>query len=191
MKKLFWGFFFIYLNFNLNSNQHSLNVIPDFVGYILLLQGTGMLQDESEMFLRVRPFAVGMAIYTAILWVGALLGITTGEGWLSQILNLIAMVVALYISWLLIQGVRDMERRYETDLNSGNLLYCWKGLAAIQLAAQILALMVNLVNLGILTAVSVILIIVGFVLMILYLVAWHKSVKAYERLPVGSAGLEF
>ena len=69
MKKLFWGFFFIYLNFNLNFNQHSLNVLPDFVGYILLLQGARILEDESEFFSRARPFATGMTIYSAILWI--------------------------------------------------------------------------------------------------------------------------
>ena len=27
MKKLFWGFFFVYLNFNLNLNAHSINLL--------------------------------------------------------------------------------------------------------------------------------------------------------------------
>ena len=71
MRKLFWGFFFIYLNFNLNLNQYSLNILPNFVGYILLLQGMKQLEEESRFFRRARPFAVGMAVYEAILWIGA------------------------------------------------------------------------------------------------------------------------
>ena len=43
MSKLFWGFFFIFINFNLNVNQYSLNILPPFVGYFLLWQGMRQL----------------------------------------------------------------------------------------------------------------------------------------------------
>ena len=43
MKKVFWGFFFIYLNFNLTLNGFTLNLLPDFVGYLLLYQAAGTL----------------------------------------------------------------------------------------------------------------------------------------------------
>ena len=67
--KFFWGFFFIYLNFNLSINAHTLNVLPEFVGYFLLLQGLRELEEESGVFSDTRPFVVGMTVYTAILWV--------------------------------------------------------------------------------------------------------------------------
>ena len=68
MGKFFWGFFFIYLNFNLSVNAHTLNVLPEFVGYFLLLQGLRELEEESGVFSDTRPFVVGMTVYTAILW---------------------------------------------------------------------------------------------------------------------------
>ena len=43
MKKLFWGFFFIFINFNIAINSHVLNLIPSFVGYLLLYQAAGEL----------------------------------------------------------------------------------------------------------------------------------------------------
>lgn len=183
MKKLFWGFFFIYLNFNLNLNQHTLNILPDFLGYILLLQGMKELDEESGLFRGARPFAIGMAVYTAILWVGALLGISSDGGWVSQLLSLIAMIVALYISWVLVQGILDMEQTKAADLNGGKLYQWWKGLVAVQVAARLLSLMADLENISILLALSTVLVIVGFVLIILYLMAWHRSTKAYEALP--------
>lgn len=33
MSGIFWGFFFVFLNFNLNFNGHALNLLPTFVGY--------------------------------------------------------------------------------------------------------------------------------------------------------------
>ena len=65
MGKFFWGFFFIYLNFNLSVNAHTLNVLPEFVGYFLLLQGLRELEEESGVFSDTRPFVVGMTVYTA------------------------------------------------------------------------------------------------------------------------------
>ena len=118
MGKFFWGFFFIYLNFNLSVNAHTLNILPEFVGYFLLLQGLKELDEESGVFAGGRPFAVGMAVYTGILWVGALLGITGTGSWLSTLLNLVSTAVSLYISWAIIQGIREMEERHEAGVNS-------------------------------------------------------------------------
>ena len=179
MKKLFWGFFFIYLNFNLNVNAHSLNVLPDFVGYILLLQGMKQLEEESHFFRSGRPFAVGMTVYTAILWVGALLGVTAG-GRVGSILDLIALAVSFYVSWLLVQGVLEMETEKAVDLNGRRVYQWWKGMLIIQLAIQVLRLMANLVNVSVLLSVAGVLVVVKIVLIILYLLAWNRTANAYE-----------
>lgn len=190
MKKLFWGFLFINLNFNLNFNAHTLNVLPDFVGYILLLQGMKDLEPESHFFQAARPFAIGMAVYTAILWVGALFGITSNEGWVSQLLGLVSMVVALYISWVLIQGVLEMEAAKAADLNGPKLYQLWKVLTVAQAAAKVIGLLANLANLSVLLGLGIVLVIVGLVLIILYLMAWHKSAMAYEVLTGQGTGPE-
>lgn len=183
MKKSFWGFLLIFLDFNLNLNQHSLNILPDFAGCLLLLWGTKELEGESTFFRNSRLFAAGMAVYTAILWVGALLGVTSGGGWLISILNLIAAVVSLYVAWMLIQGVLDMEIRRAVDLKGRTLYQWWKGLAAVEVLSCLLSLMVNLANLTILFVLATVLIVVGFAVVVLYLVAWWKSTTAWEGLP--------
>ena len=141
------------------------------------------LEEESSLFQGARPFAMGMAVYTAILWVGALLGVISNGGWVSQLLSLIAMIVALYISWVLVQGVLDMERSKAADLNGAKLYQWWKGLVAIQVAAKLLYLMANLANISILLGLATVLVVVGFVVIVLYLLAWWKSAGAYEALP--------
>ena len=55
MGKFFWGFFFIYLNFNLSVNAHTLNVLPEFVGYFLLLQACGNWRRRAACFLTRVP----------------------------------------------------------------------------------------------------------------------------------------
>lgn len=122
VKGIFWGFFLIFINFYVTINGHTLNLLPTFAGYILLYRAAGELLGESGRLGKLRPFAVAVAIYTGILWVGDLLGVT-GANWLSTLLELAALAVALYISWSVIQahfGDGDplwdrSERHFGTD----------------------------------------------------------------------------
>ena len=94
MKTVFWGFFLILLNFNLSFNSHVLNLLPDFAGYLLLYRAGEALAEENRRFGQLRPFEMGMAVYTGLLWVGDLLGVTS-SGPVSTLLGLAAAVVAL------------------------------------------------------------------------------------------------
>lgn len=185
MKKFFWGFFFVFLNFNLNFNQYSLNILPDFAGYILLFQGMRELGEESRWFQSIRPFAAGMAVYTAILWLGDLLGVGSGSEYqqiLTDILGLLAAIVALYVSWGLAQGVLDMEDRRGADLNGQRIDKMWKALAAVQIVNTVVGWMANLANIAALAVLAVPLVIVGLVVIVLYLTAWWKAAGAWELL---------
>lgn len=186
MKKFFWGFFFVFLNFNLNFNQYSLNILPDFAGYILLFQGMRELEEESRWFQSIRPFSTGMAVYTAILWLGDLLGVGSGSEYqqiLANLLGLVSTVVALYVSWGLSQGVLDMENRRGADLNGPRIYKMWKALAAIQIINTVIGWMADLANITALAVLAVPLVIVGLVVIVLYLAAWWKAAGAWELLP--------
>ena len=48
MTKIFVGFLFVFLNFNFTLNDtYVINLLPDFVGFILLYMGTRELLEES------------------------------------------------------------------------------------------------------------------------------------------------
>ena len=58
MSKLFWGFFLIFINFSLTFNEiYAFNLLPAFVGYLLLLSGTKELAKESSLFEGSGPFS--------------------------------------------------------------------------------------------------------------------------------------
>lgn len=183
MSSIFWGFFFIFINFNLTVNQHVLNILPPFVGYLLLMRGTRDMEAESSLFAPVRPFAVGMAVYTGILWLGDLLGVTGQGNWLGMLLGLAATVISLYVSWAVVQAIRDVESRRGADLNSVSLKTAWTVLAVAQVAAYVLALLGSLLALmGV---------IAGLVGIIWFLVALWRSRRNYEALPpLGGAAMD-
>jgi len=39
MSRIFTGFLFIFLDFNLNLGNSQIGLIPDFIGYIIMLGG--------------------------------------------------------------------------------------------------------------------------------------------------------
>lgn len=69
MKKLFWGFFFIYIDVHLDIDMVRIGLTPAFVGYLLLLGGISELMEESARFEKVRMPSIIMAVYTGILYV--------------------------------------------------------------------------------------------------------------------------
>ena len=173
MNKLFWGFFFLFLNFNLNINSASLQLLPDWLGYILLYLACGELLGESELFQKPRPFCVGLAVYTGILYLLDMLGISANLGILSWILGLAATGLNLYVSMLIVDALRNVEMRRNYDLCTAHLRTVWKVLAVCTVAAHVLLIFPVLAVLcGLVAAVT------G----ILFLVAVHGTRKAWRNM---------
>lgn len=175
MSAIFWGFFFVFLNFNLTVNDHVLNLLPPFVGYLLVMRGCRDMGEESSLFDPIRPFALGMAIYTGLLWLGDLLALTGQGSWLTVLLGLASLVVSLYISWSVVQAIRDMEARRAAELNSVSLKTAWTVLAVAQAASWVLAVLGSLL--------ALLGVIAGLVGIVWFLVALWRSRKNYEALP--------
>lgn len=175
MSAIFWGFFFVFLNFNLTVNGHVLNLLPPFVGYLLVMRGARDMGEESPLFDSVRPFALGMAIYTGILWVGDLLALTGQSSWLGMLLGLASMVVSLYVAWAVVRAVQDVEVRRNAELNSASLKTAWTVLAVAEVAVYLLGMLGSLL--------ALVGVIAGLVGIIWFLAALWRSRKNYEALP--------
>ena len=173
MNKLFWGFFFLFLNFNLNFNGASLQLLPDWVGFVLLYAACSELESESELFQKPRPFCIGLAVYTGILWLMDLMGIGANLGILSWVLGLTATCLNLYVSMLIIDAITNMEMRRNYDLCSAYLRRVWKVVAVATIAANVLLIV---------PVVAVVCALVAAVAGIVFLVAVHKTRKAYHHM---------
>ena len=129
------------------------------------------------MFSDTRPFVVGMTVYTAIFWVGALLGVTGTGNLLSILLSLVSTVVSLYISWSIIQGVQEMEERHQADLNSAGMSLAWKVLLVADIVSYVL------------TPVALVVVLVGILLLVgslMLLVAFWRGKKCWEAVQAGT-----
>jgi hypothetical protein len=55
MKNLFIGFIFVFLDFNLNISNSKIGLIPDFIGYLIIINGLMDMSEESTRFIKVMP----------------------------------------------------------------------------------------------------------------------------------------
>lgn len=177
MKKIFIGLLLVFLDFNLTLNNSVIGLIPDFIGYIVMVKGLEEMADESPLFPKVRPYTVGMAVYTGVLYALDLFGIIGLASVLSFLLGVVALAVSLYISYNIVMGVREMEERYETNLNGEQLKSRWTIVAVFSIASIVAQLVP--------TTLAIILLICVFIVYILFLVAFNRSKNLYEAMKNG------
>ena len=146
------------------------------MGYILLVLAFRELESESTEFQRLRPAAIGMAVYTGICWLLDAFGVTNGSGAMTVItlvLSLISLAVSLYILKSVIDGIEDIEILRTADLGSERLRSVFMVMAIASVVGIAMAIVPVLVNPAML---------VNFVATIILLVRLHATWKAYEDL---------
>lgn len=170
MNNIFIGMLFVFLDFNIDFGTTRVGLIPDFIGYILVAQGLAELTAGNDRFSRVRPVAIGMAVYTALLYVLDLFGmLLTSEPLLMFLLGL-AIILSLYVSYGVVMGINDLEAALEQDLSARSLYTAWTVLAVLTLAVYMLSL---------LPVLSLVCIIAGFVVGIAFLVMLNRTKNLY------------
>lgn len=173
MSNIFWGFLLTFLDFNFTADTVIIGLLPDFIGYFLIAKGLSSLGNRSQFFTKAQPLANGMIVYSAILYVLDLFGISGSLGLLGAILGVISTIVGLCISYYIIQGILDLERFYSVDLNGQTLYSIWRPLAVFEL----------LVYVGVIVPLlGVLLLIALFITTIMLLINLNTAKNRYEQL---------
>ncbi|KXL52121.1 hypothetical protein CLNEO_24700 [Anaerotignum neopropionicum] len=170
MKNIFIGFILIFLDFNLNLGNSHIGLIPDFVGYFVMINGLVEMSEKSPMFMDAKPYATGMTVFTAILYLIDVVGFSVSLGALSYVLAITSTIVSLYISYKIVMGVIDMERIYSIILNGENLKSKWTILAVLNILVFVSLLI---------PAFAIVCIILAVIAAICFLVAFNNSKNLY------------
>lgn len=170
MSNIFTGMLLVFLDFNINIGRSTIGLIPDFIGYIIMIKGLAELENESYYFEKAKGFAKGMAVFTGIFYAMDLIGVFYGVGIGAYLLGLVLISLTLYTSYMVVKGIEELEAIHNTDLNAESLYSVWKVNAGFTLAGYVLIIIPFL---------SVICLLVSFVAAIVFLVALNKSKKLY------------
>ena len=131
MNRLFWGLFFVILDYKVKIGTAAVEIFPDFLGYFLLMREMERLAEKSPRFDRGRHVAFGMSIVSGLLFGGDLLNFDTrGQVWLWGA-GMIALVIGLTLVRCVIRGLGDVGRRTE------NLKGMWLILAVLQILCSL------------------------------------------------------
>lgn len=171
MNKIFIGMLLVFLDFNLDIGAMRIGLIPDFLGYIFILQGLAQLSGKSERFSKVRPFAFGMLIMTALHYLLGLLGLSLTLGIADYLLSLLLTIVSLYVAYGIVMGIRDIESAQGHNLAGAQLLSRWRLLAILSVLVYFLFLIPIL---------NIVCIIASFVIGIVFLVSLNTTKKLYN-----------
>lgn len=119
----FFGFLFVFVEFTLDVplTGGKIDLLPSFLGFVLLFLGTQSMRTENEHFRRARPFALIALLLGAAQFAFALIGYTVVE----LILFILATAATLYISYEFTEGVKKIERSRYKKLGADKLATAW------------------------------------------------------------------
>ena len=172
MQQVFWGILFLFLNVNLTFGSVTIGLFPDFVGYLLLLQGARTLAGRIARFSRLEPLCVGGAAYTGVLYLLNLFGVSTGLGWVAYLAALGEFVLGILAGARVVGGMEDAERAYGCSFAAAELRQAW------QLSSIVGAVSCLLVP-WIVPVLSIPAMLANFVCAILFLYALYRSKQLF------------
>ena len=112
-RRLFWGFFFLLLDFNLNFNStFTIPLVPNFIGWIFLWRGVDILSSARPSLELLKPFCTALGVYSLTQFVPSLDGLI--PGWLSLFISMLT----LYTHF---QLLTDLAALAEEMLDDGEL----------------------------------------------------------------------
>lgn len=176
MQNIFYGMLLIFIDVSFNVGSAKIGLIPDFLGYMLMIKGINEISSESDKFIKAKLYMKLMVVYTLCWYIGDLLGISNHiNELLSIVLGIIAMIVSLYIRYSIIAGIVDIEKKCKYNLNTQTLYSVWKAYAIFSILACV-ALLIPIVGF--------IIVIISAVINIYFLVAFDNSKNLYYEFKI-------
>jgi hypothetical protein len=123
--KLFWGFVFLF-----DLRIGGLDILPDFVAYILFYQGLSILAVRSEYFEKARKFAFPL-IFISILDVYQIT-VTINEfnnnpfGLFGIIMGLVLLIVNMLLVYNICLGIAEGARKINDSELEMKAMNRWK-----------------------------------------------------------------
>lgn len=92
----------------------SLNLIPDWVGYILFYQSIEPIAQYEKSALLLKSIIQILGIYEFVLWIIAIFGITMD----IYVVQIIVIALSLYFQFQLLSNIADISVKHHSLLTS-------------------------------------------------------------------------
>lgn len=102
-----WGLFFLFFHINLGT----LDLLPNFIGWLLLLSALKLLGEERRDLVLLRPLGIGLALYHFADWLLALFGRTLD----LPLLGTLSTIAQLYFLFQLLTDCAALAAQYQDE----------------------------------------------------------------------------
>lgn len=100
LRKVAWGWILLHCNFNLGT----LNILPDWLGYLLILQALSVLAASVRSAALLISFGMGLTGWSLVTWVLDIFGVSITFLWL----DLLVTVIGLYFQFQLLTDLAEL-----------------------------------------------------------------------------------
>lgn len=108
MRRLFWGVLLVLLDYRVTVGSAVFEVLPDFLGWFLVLKGMEELAQKSRVFDRMRHWAFGLSVVSAILYGAELFNLETMTRVWLWVMGLGILVLTLWMLRCIRRGLEEL-----------------------------------------------------------------------------------
>lgn len=173
MGRIFAGLLFIFFDFTIHTDLASFDILPDFIGYILILNGLNQMQKQSIMFKRAIPPCSFMIAYSTVIFALDFFRVFAYKPTISFLLGIVSTGFHLWILYLIISGLAEIEVQNGADLNTESLLSNWKIILCFNIACVIFFW---------LPVMNILLYIVIIIFTIVFMISFYHVKEMYQSL---------
>lgn len=107
LTKIAWGYVFLHFNLNLGT----LNVLPNWVGYLLFFSAIALLGEDLRNLILLKPFCILLGVAELADWLAVL---CTGETVLEYVflLHILVTCVGLYFHFQLLTDLMHLAEEH-------------------------------------------------------------------------------
>ena len=105
--KIAWGYIFIYVNINIST----IDILPSFAGYAMMLYSLSLLKDKCKNIMLLRPLAILLIVWNVISWVMTAAAVEYSIAYVS----LIMYIAELYFHFQLLTDLSQLAAEYQGE----------------------------------------------------------------------------
>lgn len=135
MNYMLIGALFLALSFNTISPWGgTIDLAPDFVGYLLIAYGAKEVNHWSKYFRKIEKTGILFAIYAGITWARNAFNFMAGHNiTMNFIMDLLEVGVGMVVLMWIFRGIHAVELQTDFELRSAVMKYIWIGMLVMNL----------------------------------------------------------
>ena len=135
LSRIAWAYVFLLIDFSMSVNDFSINVLPGWVGFLLIFLALPSVEEQEPSASLLRPLVILLGLWEVIRWVGILV---TGSVFDVPLLTLILSALSMYFHFQFLTNLSSIARAHGLLEDSEKLLHLRTGLTLFTALVTIL-----------------------------------------------------